>query len=262
MPPKAKRAMLYLRVSTDEQTVDNQRLALQREAERRGWQLQAEYADNGISGAKGRKDRPQLDAMLHDATRGKFDVVMVWALDRLGRSLRDLIDTLQELEAAKVDLFILQQAIDTTSPSGKLFYHMLGAFAEFGPGCGPDWQGRKRAARNPASQSAGPRRTAKPRQKSGSAWRIGWVSCIQPESLSLARAWCSASRRRWLSSTIHRRARRGLRFLVRGLQRFRFVAEEMRICRRLQCRRDLLFRCRQDGCNRRGDPANAIGGDE
>ncbi len=128
---KPKRAALYLRVSTDGQTTDNQRLALEVVAAQRGWAVFATYADNGISGAKGRAKRPGLDKLLRDATKAKFDVVMVWALDRLGRSLADLIDTLRSLEGANVDLFLHQQAIDTTTPAGRMFFHVTGAFAEF-----------------------------------------------------------------------------------------------------------------------------------
>jgi DNA invertase Pin-like site-specific DNA recombinase len=128
---KAKRAVLYLRVSTDRQTVANQREALTAIAERRGWHIVAEYNDAGISGAKGRDKRPGLDAMLKDATRNKFEVCMAWAIDRLGRSLQDLLGTMQTLEAANVDLFIEQQALDTTTPSGKLMFQLCGAFAEF-----------------------------------------------------------------------------------------------------------------------------------
>lgn len=128
---KALRAALYLRVSTDQQTVENQRLALRAEAERRGWIVADEYADEGISGAKGRDQRPQLDRLLKDSVRGKFDVVMVWALDRLGRSMAHLIDTVQELEAVNVGLCIPGQAIDTTTPAGRLFFHVMGAIAEF-----------------------------------------------------------------------------------------------------------------------------------
>jgi DNA invertase Pin-like site-specific DNA recombinase len=129
--PKTKRAALYLRVSTDGQTTENQRLALEAVASQRGWTVVAAYDDNGISGAKGRDRRPGLDALLKDATRGRFHVVMVWAMDRLGRSLADLIDTLRALEAAKVDLYLDQQAIDTTTPAGRMFFHITGAFAEF-----------------------------------------------------------------------------------------------------------------------------------
>jgi DNA invertase Pin-like site-specific DNA recombinase len=104
MVKKPKRAALYLRVSTDGQTPENQRRALKAVAAQRGWTVVATYDDNGISGAKGRDQRPGLDAMLTNATRGRFNVVMVWAMDRLGRSLADLIDTLRALEAANVDL--------------------------------------------------------------------------------------------------------------------------------------------------------------
>jgi DNA invertase Pin-like site-specific DNA recombinase len=131
MAAKVKRAALYLRVSTGEQTTDNQRLALEAVAEQRGWPVVATYEDAGISGAKGRDKRPGLDKLLNDATRGRFDVVMGWALDRLGRSLADLIDTLRLLEGAHVDLFLHQQAIDTTTPAGRMFLHVTGAFAEF-----------------------------------------------------------------------------------------------------------------------------------
>jgi DNA invertase Pin-like site-specific DNA recombinase len=76
-----------------------------------------EYHDAGISGAKGRKDRPGLDQMLQDAQRRRFDVVMAWAIDRLGRSLIDLLGTIQSLEACGVDLYLDQQSIDTTTPA-------------------------------------------------------------------------------------------------------------------------------------------------
>jgi DNA invertase Pin-like site-specific DNA recombinase len=99
-------------------------------AAQRGWTV-ATYDDNGISGAKGRDKRPAYDTMLKDATRGRFNVVMVWSMDRLGRSLADLIDTLRVLEATKVDLYLDQQAIDTTTPAGRMFIHVTGAFAEF-----------------------------------------------------------------------------------------------------------------------------------
>jgi DNA invertase Pin-like site-specific DNA recombinase len=126
-----KRAALYLRVSTDKQTVQNQREALTAIAIQRGWQIVTEYNDTGISGAKGRDDRPGLDKGLKHATRARYDVLMVWAIDRLGRSLQDLLATMQTLEAAKVDLFIDRQALDTTTPTGKLMFQMCGAFAEF-----------------------------------------------------------------------------------------------------------------------------------
>ncbi|MGF7160255.1 DNA invertase Pin-like site-specific DNA recombinase [Rhodoligotrophos appendicifer] len=126
-----KRAAIYLRVSTKEQTTDNQRLALVEVAEHAGWQVVEVYEDHGISGAKGRDKRPQLDAMLKDATRRKFDVVMAWSVDRLGRSLQDLVGSLADLRSSNVDLFLHQQALDTTTPAGKAMFGMLSVFAEF-----------------------------------------------------------------------------------------------------------------------------------
>jgi DNA invertase Pin-like site-specific DNA recombinase len=131
MIKQVKRAALYVRVSTDHQTVENQIRELTQIAERRGWQVVEIYRDAGISGAKGRDGRPGLDLMLTDASRGKFDVVMSWAIDRLGRSLIDLLGTIQHLEACGVDLYLDQQAIDTTTPAGKLMFQITGAFAEF-----------------------------------------------------------------------------------------------------------------------------------
>ena len=126
-----KRAALYLRVSTGEQTTDNQRRELEAVAKQRGWEIVAVYEDAGISGAKGRDQRPQFDAMLKDAVRGKYDILAVWAVDRLGRSLQDLVNSLTELHGAGIDLFLHQQAIDTTTPSGRAMFGMLGVFAEF-----------------------------------------------------------------------------------------------------------------------------------
>jgi DNA invertase Pin-like site-specific DNA recombinase len=126
-----KRAAIYVRVSTDKQTVENQVAALRQIAERRGWQVVEQYSDAGISGAKGRDGRPGLDQMLNDAQRRKFDVVMSWAIDRLGRSLIDLLGTIQTLETCGVDLYLDQQSIDTTTPAGKLMFQVCGAFGEF-----------------------------------------------------------------------------------------------------------------------------------
>ena len=126
-----KRAAIYVRVSTDKQTIENQLRELRQIAERRGWQVVEEYHDAGISGAKSRKDRPGLDKMLQDAQRHRFDVVMAWAIDRLGRSLIDLLGTIQTLEACSVDLYLDQQAIDTTTPAGRLMFQVTGALAEF-----------------------------------------------------------------------------------------------------------------------------------
>ena len=126
-----KRAALYVRVSTDKQSAEHQVRELRQIAERRGWDVVEVYSDEGISGAKRRDQRPGLDGMLKDASRRKFDVVMAWAIDRLGRSLIDLLGTIEHLEAAGVDLYLDQQNIDTTTPMGKLLFQITGAFAEF-----------------------------------------------------------------------------------------------------------------------------------
>jgi DNA invertase Pin-like site-specific DNA recombinase len=126
-----KRVCLYLRVSTDKQTTDNQRKELEGIAHRRGWEVVEVFEDNGVSGSKGRDKRPALDRLLKEASRRKFDVVMCWALDRLGRSLSDLLGIMQHLEACGVDLYIDKQNLDTTTPAGKLLFHVTGAFAEF-----------------------------------------------------------------------------------------------------------------------------------
>lgn len=126
-----RRAALYVRVSTDEQVIENQIAALTQVAERRGWTIVETYKDEGISGAKGRDKRPGLDAMLKAASKRRFDVAMAWAIDRVGRSLVDLLAIIQHLDACGIDLYLDQQHIDTTTPAGKLLFHMTGAFAEF-----------------------------------------------------------------------------------------------------------------------------------
>jgi DNA invertase Pin-like site-specific DNA recombinase len=126
-----KRAALYLRVSTDKQSVDMQQAELSAIAERAGWQIVAIYRDEGISGAKGRDQRPQFDRMLKDATRRKFDVLMSWSVDRLGRSLQDLINSMSDWQAAGIDLYLREQAVDTTTPGGRALFQMMGVFAEF-----------------------------------------------------------------------------------------------------------------------------------
>ena len=128
---REKRVALYLRVSTGEQTTKNQRRELDAAAERHGWKVGAVFEDAGISGAKGRKDRPGLDAMLKAVARREVDLVMAWSVDRLGRSLVDLLATLQELHAKEVDLYLHQQGLDTSTPSGRAMFGMMGVFAEF-----------------------------------------------------------------------------------------------------------------------------------
>jgi DNA invertase Pin-like site-specific DNA recombinase len=125
------RVALYSRVSTAQQTTENQRLELERVAAARGWNIVQTFTDEGISGSKGRDERPGLDALLKAASRRQFDLIAVWAIDRLGRSLQHLVTTVNDLQAVGVALYIHQQQLDTTTPSGKLCFSMFGAFAEF-----------------------------------------------------------------------------------------------------------------------------------
>jgi len=126
-----KRAVLYLRVSTLDQTTANQERELRDIASRMGWEIGRVYKDHGISGAKGRDRRPAFDALCQDAAKRQFDIVMAWSVDRLGRSLQDLVGFLSELHALRIDLFLHQQGIDTTTPAGKAMFQMMGVFAEF-----------------------------------------------------------------------------------------------------------------------------------
>jgi DNA invertase Pin-like site-specific DNA recombinase len=126
-----KRAVLYLRVSTLDQTTANQERELRDVAGRVGCEIVHVYKDHGISGAKGRDKRPAFDRMCRDAAKRQFDMVMAWSVDRLGRSLQDLVGFLSELHALRIDLFLHQQGLDTTTPGGKAMFQMMGVFAEF-----------------------------------------------------------------------------------------------------------------------------------
>jgi DNA invertase Pin-like site-specific DNA recombinase len=126
-----RRAVFYLRVSTIDQTTANQERELRNVAERMGCEVVKVYKDHGISGAKGRDKRPAFDALCRAAARREFDLVMAWSVDRLGRSLQDLVGFLSELHALKIDLFLHQQGLDTTTPAGKAMFQMMGVFAEF-----------------------------------------------------------------------------------------------------------------------------------
>jgi DNA invertase Pin-like site-specific DNA recombinase len=126
-----KRAVLYLRVSTLDQTTANQERELRDVAGRMGCDIVQVYKDHGISGAKGREKRPAFDRLCRDAAKRQFDMVMAWSVDRLGRSLQDLVGFLSELHAFRIDLFLHQQGLDTTTPAGKAMFQMMGVFAEF-----------------------------------------------------------------------------------------------------------------------------------
>jgi DNA invertase Pin-like site-specific DNA recombinase len=127
-----KRVGIYLRVSTNSgQTTDNQRRELEAVAKRSGWNVVEVFEDNGVSGAKGRDERPAFDRLLKAVTARKIDMVSAWSIDRLGRSMQHLVGFLGELEAVGCDLYLHQQALETTTPSGRAMFQMCGVFAEF-----------------------------------------------------------------------------------------------------------------------------------
>jgi DNA invertase Pin-like site-specific DNA recombinase len=125
------RVGLYLRVSSDDQTVENQRRELRAVAERQGWHVAAEFADEGISGAMGRDRRPAFDQLHRAIARRDIDMVAAWSVDRLGRSLQDLVAFLGELHAKNVALYLHQQGLDTSTPAGRAMFGMLSVFSEF-----------------------------------------------------------------------------------------------------------------------------------
>jgi DNA invertase Pin-like site-specific DNA recombinase len=122
---------LYTRVSTDHQTTENQERELRAVADRMSWTVIQVYRDQGVSGAKSRRDRPAFDALWQDAARRRFDVIMAWSVDRLGRSVQDLVAFLSDIHGYRVDLYLHQQGVDTTTPGGKALFQMMGVFAEF-----------------------------------------------------------------------------------------------------------------------------------
>ena len=126
-----KRVAIYARVSTNGQTVTNQLRELRQVAKRQGWKVVAEFMDRGVSGAKGRAQRPQFDKLCQAATRREIDLIMSWSVDRLGRSLQHLVTFLGEIHAKGVDLYLHQQGVDTSTPAGKALFQMCGVFAEF-----------------------------------------------------------------------------------------------------------------------------------
>ena len=126
-----RRVAIYSRVSTDDQRAENQTRFLSEIATRNGWDIIDTYVDQGVSGAKGRDKRPQFDRLCKDMIRRRFDLVMVWDVSRLGRSVQHLIEFLNDVQAVGCDLFIHQQGLDTSTPSGRMMFQMVGVFAEF-----------------------------------------------------------------------------------------------------------------------------------
>jgi DNA invertase Pin-like site-specific DNA recombinase len=131
MVKSPKRVALYVRVSTDGQTVENQRRDLKASAKRHGWQIVETFDDNEATDARSRDERPGMRRLMEGVSRKDFDMVAAWSVDRLGRSLQDLIGFLGELQAKGVDLFLRKQGLDTSRSSGKAMFQMLGVFSEF-----------------------------------------------------------------------------------------------------------------------------------
>ena len=128
---KMKKVCLYVRVSTQTQTTENQIQALKEVAERSGYEIVKIYSDDGISGSKGREDRPALNQMMKDAVNRQFEMVMCWSIDRLGRSITNLIEIMNELNELKIDMFFSQQSIDTQTSSGRMIFGIFSSLASF-----------------------------------------------------------------------------------------------------------------------------------
>ena len=125
------RVVIYGRVSTNDQTTDNQIYKLKEIIENRNWNLVDTYTDEGISGSKGRDKRPEFNRLCEDMVKGKFDKILVWDVSRLGRSLQDLVMFLNDLNSVDVGLYIHQSGLDTSTPSGRMMFQMVGVFSEF-----------------------------------------------------------------------------------------------------------------------------------
>jgi len=125
------RAVIYSRVSTNDQTISNQLKVLREVAERKGLEVVREISDEGISGAKGRDERKGFDELIKGAVRKEFDIILVWDVSRLGRSLKHLVSFLDDIQSARCDLYIHQSGLDTSTASGKMMFQMIGVFSEF-----------------------------------------------------------------------------------------------------------------------------------
>jgi len=124
------RAALYARVSTlNGQHPEMQLSELREYGARRGWQIVGEYVDEGVSGAK--ESRPQLNRLMSDAHRRKFDLIAVWKVDRFGRSLKHLVNALADLDSLGVAFVSLRDNLDLSTPSGRLMFQVIGAMSEF-----------------------------------------------------------------------------------------------------------------------------------
>jgi len=190
-----RRAALYLRVSTLEQTTVNQERELRAVAARMGCEIVAVHRDNGISGAKGRNGRPGFDALCKAANRREFDIITAWSVDRLGRSLQDLVGFLSDIHALKIDLYLHQQGIDTTTPAGKAMFQMMGVFAEFERAMIAERVRAGMARAKSQGKHCGPERSPPPRSAlCGLPWPRARAFAARPGTTVLALPQFSASR--------------------------------------------------------------------
>ena len=126
-----EKVVIYGRVSTSDQTTENQLIKLKEIISINGWELVDIYVDEGISGTKGRDKRPQFDRLCKDMIRRRFNRIMVWDVSRLGRSLQHLVEFLNDVISVNCNLYIHQSGLDTSTPSGRMMFQMVGVFSEF-----------------------------------------------------------------------------------------------------------------------------------
>ena len=126
-----KLVAIYCRVSTSLQTVENQLLDLQKVATQNDWDGVGVYTDEGVSGKHGRDKRPQFDELMKDATRRKFDLIMSWDVSRLGRSLKHLVEFMEDIQSKNIDLYLHANGLDSSTSSGRAMFGMLSVFSSF-----------------------------------------------------------------------------------------------------------------------------------
>src|SRR6056300_77862 len=126
-----RKAVIYSRVSTNDQTIENQLQVLREVAEKKGLEVVREISDEGISGAKGRDARKSFDELITGSIRKEWDIILVWDVSRLGRSLKHLVSFLDDIQSTNCDLYIHQSGLDTSTASGKMMFQMIGVFSEF-----------------------------------------------------------------------------------------------------------------------------------
>ena len=126
----SKRVVIYARVSTEKQTLENQLSELREVASRNNWQIVDEYLEK-VSGAKSRSERKEFDRLMKDSIRGRFDLIMAWDVSRLGRSLKNLIEFIEDIHEKNIDLYLHVNGIDTSTSSGRAMFAMIGVFSQF-----------------------------------------------------------------------------------------------------------------------------------